>query len=284
MKGNLVDESVLDENIESPNVEKVPLKDEDRNSWLEFKKLAEGMPEVTIINHKTLTTCWEFINVDHPFVSVVRDFATNAFNEVVHMYGRYRKSNSMTHSEVISCKYINMHNNYYFNMTMEAIEEGVLEVYEIIVACDLINGSTTLVKKNSVHSTPPTGKIAMLLHHLSSLKSEYKTWKAEKKDTEIKLGRARKSMKKGTDNQKAATKLINLKKRHKAIKGKCNLLYREIESQIPEGWSKRSDPRDIVSRGWWTKSDTYRTGLIENGWVYNYQVRSMAFPLYALFW
>ncbi|GKA47247.1 ribonuclease H-like domain-containing protein [Tanacetum coccineum] len=64
--------------VNPPKVENVPLKEEEHTNWLEFKKLTEGK--------KCAMERGLSINVDHPFVSVVRDFATDAFNVVVHMY------------------------------------------------------------------------------------------------------------------------------------------------------------------------------------------------------
>ncbi|GJY79502.1 hypothetical protein Tco_0485303 [Tanacetum coccineum] len=63
--------------VNPPKVENVPLKEEEHTNWLEFKKLTEGK--------KCAMERGLSINVDHPFVSVVRDFATDAFNVVVHM-------------------------------------------------------------------------------------------------------------------------------------------------------------------------------------------------------
>ncbi|XP_071738406.1 uncharacterized protein [Rutidosis leptorrhynchoides] len=175
----------------------------------------------------------------------------------------------MSHPEVRICTFAKHDDHYCFHMEMEAIEQGILGDYEILVACDLINGAMSLLQKILLGS-PPTGEIAMMLPRLNSLKSDYKTLKAEKKDIEIKMERA---MKKGKDNHKIAAKLIHLKKKHKAIKGKCKLLYREIESQIPKGWSKRTDPRDIVGKR------MYR-GLIRSRHAYDYYVCSPGFPEY----
>ncbi|GJW73646.1 signal recognition particle 54 kDa protein, chloroplastic [Tanacetum coccineum] len=63
--------------VNPPKVENVPLKEEEHTNWLEFKKLAEGK--------KCAMERGLSINVDHPFVSVVRDFVADAFNAVVHM-------------------------------------------------------------------------------------------------------------------------------------------------------------------------------------------------------
>ncbi|XP_071738402.1 uncharacterized protein [Rutidosis leptorrhynchoides] len=271
--GYLVDEPVLDKNInKSPNVYKVPLKEEDHKSWLEFKELAKEMPIADRLTPMYFRG-WP-IKVDHPFVAVIRDFTIAAFNEVIQMYvKKNRENNSMSHPEVMKCTFINRDDHYFFYMEMEAIEEGILGVYHIAVACDYNNGTTTLLQKILVDTTP-TGKIATLLPRLNSLKSDYKTFIAVKKDIEIKLERVNDSMIKGKVNEKvAAPKLIHLKKKYTAIRGKCELLYREIESQIPKGWSKRSAPRDIVDDG------PYR-GLIKKRHGYDYYVCSPGFSIY----
>ncbi|XP_071738414.1 uncharacterized protein [Rutidosis leptorrhynchoides] len=242
---NLVDEAVLDKNNnKSPNVNNVPLKEEDQKSWLEFKKLAKGTPFVSNIYDKATFTrdLTRPLTVDHPFVSVIHDFAISAYNEVVHMYGKYGKSGSMSDSEVMSCKYEKRGRHYYFYLTIEAIERGNLAVYEMLVGCLHIDGSgsTSFVRK-SLTLTTPTGKIATMLPRLKRLISKYKNVKGEKKDMEIKLERAHKFMK----------------------KGQCDRLYRAIESVIPKGWSKMGG---IVSIGYHKyRADTCLTGLIQNG-------------------
>lgn len=46
----------------------------------------------------------------------------------------------------MDCKYINMFKAHIFYMTMEVIEEGILGVYKVIVACGISDGSTTLLR------------------------------------------------------------------------------------------------------------------------------------------
>ncbi|XP_071741856.1 uncharacterized protein [Rutidosis leptorrhynchoides] len=65
----LADAPILDKNVKSPNVYKVPLKEEDHKSWLEFKKLDEWRDPLTTIHDRL----WKIrcpVKVDHPFVVV----------------------------------------------------------------------------------------------------------------------------------------------------------------------------------------------------------------------
>ncbi|PWA48417.1 hypothetical protein CTI12_AA491250 [Artemisia annua] len=216
--------------IMSPKVNKVPLKEKDHTSWLEFKKLDEGRPALTSYECAGLEGKWP-IDADHPFVTVIRDFATDTFNVLAHM----RSKNSLCHPEVLSCKYMNAYGFYYFYLRMEGIEAGILGVYEVIVACDLIDGSTSLVRLRLLN-LKPSGKIATMLPHLISLRSKHKTMKGMERDLKAKLKKTRKSIKGKKNKRKVAAKLIQLEEEHKAIKDKRIMLYQHIQSQIPKTW------------------------------------------------
>ncbi|XP_071741416.1 uncharacterized protein [Rutidosis leptorrhynchoides] len=86
--GCLVDEAVLDKNInKSPNVYKLPLKEEDRESWIKFLELVKWMVCTDLVRGASdiprYSRGWP-IEGHHPFVAVIRDFATAAYNEVIH--------------------------------------------------------------------------------------------------------------------------------------------------------------------------------------------------------
>ncbi|XP_071738410.1 uncharacterized protein [Rutidosis leptorrhynchoides] len=286
---NLVDEPVFDEPVfyepfsyknikKSPNVNNVPLTEEGKKSWVEFKQLAVWKPAGTDIDIKELDDNYLPINVDHPFVSFLHDFIIAAFNEVVHMYGENGKSgDNMSNSEVMSCKYKDFGCHFYFYMTIEAIERGKLGVHKVLVGCRHIDGSLTLVRKLHIKRTPK-GNVAKNMPRLRDLISKYKTLKGMKidKEIEIKLERA---MKKDKDNHdEVAARFIKLKKELIDIEGNCNLLYREIRSIVPEGWSKRR----VSSSLYRDLPNTYDTGLMFNGSGYDYNTRLMEFPYHAL--
>nr|GFB47988.1 hypothetical protein [Tanacetum cinerariifolium] len=58
---------------------------------------------------------------------------------------RRSRANNLRHHAVIDCKYQRFKNSYCFYMTIEAIEEGILGVYESIVECYATDGRTRLV-------------------------------------------------------------------------------------------------------------------------------------------
>lgn len=272
--------------INPPKVEKVPLKEEEHSSWLEFKKLDEGKPVHTSFStSKFAKERGLAINVDHPFVSVVRGFATDAFNAVVHMYGKNNR-HSIRDSEVTSCVYDNFSKHHYFYLTMEAIEEGILGVYDVIVACMRTDGSISLVRLELTDDRPTAGKIAMMLPQLISLRSEYKTMKGMEQDLKTKLKNTQKSIK-GKKNKDR----VHLKEEHKAIKEKCKMLYQHIQSQIPKTWVERSGPAGRPVRC--NEVNRFATGLTvryshPGGFGYptrgfNYCTRSFEFSMYAMF-
>ncbi|GJV69791.1 hypothetical protein Tco_1485300 [Tanacetum coccineum] len=86
-----------------------------------------------IAQHEELEGKWT-IYVDHPFVIVILDFATNTFNVVAHL----------------------------------GIEEGILGVYEVIVACDLIDGSTSLVRLRLTNLKLSVLEREMVAYHIET--------------------------------------------------------------------------------------------------------------------
>ncbi|GJZ30351.1 hypothetical protein Tco_0575398 [Tanacetum coccineum] len=75
-------------------------------------------PEITSTESAELEGKWP-INVDHPFVTVILDFATDTFNVLAHMKDKI----SLCHSKVSSCKYMNAH-------SFSGMEDNVLEETE----------------------------------------------------------------------------------------------------------------------------------------------------------
>nr|GEW25150.1 hypothetical protein [Tanacetum cinerariifolium] len=136
-------ERIEDKKSKSLNVNNIPLNEEEHKSWLEFKKIDEGKPVLDRINSEIANKAKTPIIVDHPFVPVIGDFAIGAFNELCEMHVKKGESNNLRHHEVMECTYLKHPRFYCFCMTIEAIEEGILGVYETIVACNPIDGYGT---------------------------------------------------------------------------------------------------------------------------------------------
>nr|XP_043622505.1 uncharacterized protein LOC122594097 [Erigeron canadensis] len=227
-----------------PELMHIPLNQVEQKAWLEFKKLDDGHPPMLeYLSPELLNEVKRPINLDHPFVHVIADFAVASFNNIIQMYIKKDVHNNLHDYEVMECDYIHVFHRFYrFYMTIEAIEEGILGVYRTEVSCHPIDGCKTMTKFFLTDHIP-TGKIAKALPRLISLKYQYKTLKGMRRDLEIKLGATHKSVK-GKNEVEVKAELIRLKELHKAMKGVCNVLYWNIRSKIPKTWNETSNTED----------------------------------------
>ncbi|GJY44188.1 40S ribosomal protein S13 [Tanacetum coccineum] len=131
----------LNPNRKVPNMYRVPLKDEDHKSWLKFRNLDQS----TEAKSKLL----------------------EAAKLHAHLEGNTQQPPDL---EFMECNYLKNTKGYYFYMTIEAIEEGNLGIYEAEVLCNSDDGSRTLSKFVLTDRTP-VGKKAMAISYLSRLRS-----------------------------------------------------------------------------------------------------------------
>nr|GEY09312.1 hypothetical protein [Tanacetum cinerariifolium] len=94
------------------------------------------------------------VGLDHPFVSVIGDFVIAAFNEAREIHVKKGIHNNLHDLEFMECNYLKNSKGYYFYMTIEAIEEGNLAIYEAEVLCNNDDGSRTLSKFVLTDRTP----------------------------------------------------------------------------------------------------------------------------------
>ncbi|PWA42673.1 hypothetical protein CTI12_AA538640 [Artemisia annua] len=84
------------------------------------------------------------IEVDHPIVSAIGNFAVKAFNKACEMHVKKSQHNNLHDFELMECKYIKTATSYYFFMVIEALEEGKRGVYEANVICNSFGGCMIL--------------------------------------------------------------------------------------------------------------------------------------------
>ncbi|PWA99814.1 40S ribosomal protein S13 [Artemisia annua] len=129
-----------------PPVYDVPLDKEDQETWMKFKKRDEAITALEFISYpiqeKDLTT----VKKDDIIIKFISDFAIDAFNKCCQMYVNKNEDNYIRKAEIRTCKYHKLTTEYVFYMTILAIEQGILGIYETKVECDFHNGSRTLCK------------------------------------------------------------------------------------------------------------------------------------------
>nr|XP_043622464.1 uncharacterized protein LOC122594048 [Erigeron canadensis] len=141
----------------------VPLNQEaeEHNHWLKFLDLSRwmraGLPAFYNSYGLQLYTREFAIELDHPFVPVVSDFAVAAFNELCRMYVKKGVEDNIYEAEVTNVNYtINVY-GYKFIITLEALEEDAVGVYEATVLCHCSDGRRTLLKFIRL-PCPPVGR------------------------------------------------------------------------------------------------------------------------------
>nr|XP_043630630.1 uncharacterized protein LOC122601963 isoform X2 [Erigeron canadensis] len=164
---------------------------EEYKIWREFEMLDEGNPESLVTKRKF---CKEeekrSIDLSYPLVGVIGGFAVAAFNKACETFKKVK--HNLHDFEYMECNYVKGTQDYTFYMTIEAVEEGNLGVYEAIVVCsrdggsdaaedaclvpDVEGGCRTLLKFVLTYRTP-AGMKAMALSLFSRLRSLCKTLK-----------------------------------------------------------------------------------------------------------
>ncbi|GJR96841.1 40S ribosomal protein S13 [Tanacetum coccineum] len=126
-----------------PPVYDVPLDKEDQETWMKFKKLDEAITACDFISYpiqeKDVTT----VKKDDIINNFISDFAIDAFNKCCQMVNK-NEDNYLKKAEIRRCKYHKLTTMYVFYMTILAIEQGILGIYETKVECGFHDGSRTL--------------------------------------------------------------------------------------------------------------------------------------------
>nr|XP_043627719.1 uncharacterized protein LOC122599294 isoform X2 [Erigeron canadensis] len=146
----------------------LPLNEEERKIWLDFKKSDKGNPEFVMIDLTFEQDAVRSIIPSDPIVSVIGSFAVAAFNKACATHFKKDEQNNLHDFEYMECKYVKDSEDYFFYMSIEAIEEGNLGVYETIVKCSRDDGRRTLLKFVLTDRTP-AGTKAMAISLSSCL-------------------------------------------------------------------------------------------------------------------
>ncbi|PWA98035.1 30S ribosomal protein S15 [Artemisia annua] len=127
------------------DTEDVPLNEEEKKIWKKILKFDEKIPGLTAISLSDSEKERMPIKVDNPIVSLIGNFAIAAFNEVIEKHVKKGEHKNLHDFEFMDCAYIKMRGSeYYFYMTIEAVEEGKLGVYETKVRLEWDDGSKSL--------------------------------------------------------------------------------------------------------------------------------------------
>ncbi|GJZ38375.1 hypothetical protein Tco_0584938 [Tanacetum coccineum] len=135
----------LDPNRIFPDIYEVPLNEKEHEIWLEFKEFAKGTAKLDDTHDKYVELGKVSIRLDHPIVLLIGNFAVTAFNKNWEMHIKKSEENHIHDFEFMECKYVKTDEAYYFFMTIEAIEEGNLGVYEAKVNVNINDDVSTRI-------------------------------------------------------------------------------------------------------------------------------------------
>ncbi|GKA14263.1 hypothetical protein Tco_0693909 [Tanacetum coccineum] len=138
---------VMDPNQKFPKTTDVPLDEEEKKIWMDFKEFDKdklGLDEV--VDFDTVHEHDIPLVLDNPIVSLTSKFAVTAFNEAIEMYVKKGEQNNIHDFDVVKCDYLKMNgSSYYFYITIEAFEERKRGVYDTKVRLNWDDGSKSLM-------------------------------------------------------------------------------------------------------------------------------------------
>ncbi|PWA62440.1 40S ribosomal protein S13 [Artemisia annua] len=128
------------------NIYNVPLDTADQKTWKKFRELDEAVPALTEIVYPNDEEQKTSVKDDHIIVRFIGEFAVDAFNKSCQKYVNKDRVKTLSQAKFRRCKYHKMTTAYHFYLTIVAIEQGKLGVYETIVECNPHDGARTLEK------------------------------------------------------------------------------------------------------------------------------------------
>ncbi|PWA43040.1 hypothetical protein CTI12_AA502040 [Artemisia annua] len=233
-------------------LELTPLTKKEKKVWRMFEKEtleAEVTPRTHVDEEK------RSIALDHPIVSDIGNFAVVTYNKACNMHVKMVEHN-IHDIEFMECKYKKGHKAYHFYLTIEAIEEGNVGIYEAEVTCEAFRCSRYLYKFN-LTNRKPFGTKAMAVRYLSCLRSACNTLDDIYNEKMAKLSFLSESLA-GSESWRVFTEMERLRKLHlETLKGLRKKLYQDAHSLFPPDCDQSTNPDD-----WYVPGDDHFRGMV----------------------
>ncbi|GJW20141.1 hypothetical protein Tco_0030763 [Tanacetum coccineum] len=142
----------------------------DNYSYFQDRRLQGKAAEVSIDAH-------------HPFVPFLSNFALSAYNKLCRLFYKNDEKENIYEAQVTKVRYSHIDYGFIFIITLEALEDNVIGVYEATVICHFHDGLRALIKFIRVLRPPMGSKYKGMtdLIHEKSLSDYVKC--AEKKES-----------------------------------------------------------------------------------------------------
>lgn len=167
----------------NPHIDSAPLVGMAKSYWRNFKKLDRSRKTTTLIGlpFPTDEEIKTRLEVDNEFVTFIGDFAVGVFNDSCQMYFNKNNNKNISGAKIMECKYLKVRPCYLFYMTIEAVEQGKLGVYEITLRCNLDDGAIVLDTFFLTDREPSGRREGAII----SLESIYETFKDDSTDHKV---------------------------------------------------------------------------------------------------
>ncbi|GJS95729.1 hypothetical protein Tco_0802697 [Tanacetum coccineum] len=122
----------------NPHMQCVPLDERGQKAWREFKKRDENakITALTEICYPTPEEDKQPVEKTSGLVSFISAFAVQYINK--------GSKKNVSDAKIMDCKYLKYEDFYLFYVTLEAIEQGNLGVYETTIKCEFDDGAINL--------------------------------------------------------------------------------------------------------------------------------------------
>ncbi|GJS67124.1 hypothetical protein Tco_0681688 [Tanacetum coccineum] len=127
-----------------------PPTEKEKKIWRKFE---QKTPEAEVTTGTLVDEEKRSIALDYPIVSDIGNFAVFSYNKACSMHVKMVEHN-LHDIEFMECKYKKVGRIYHFYLTIEAIEEGNLGIYEAEVHCESAGYSRSLYKFNLTNRKP----------------------------------------------------------------------------------------------------------------------------------
>ncbi|GKA09137.1 hypothetical protein Tco_0688468 [Tanacetum coccineum] len=229
-----------------------PTTEKEKKTWQKFEQetLETEVTPGTLIDEEKRS-----IALDHPIVSDIGNFAVFTYNKACNMHVKMVEHN-LHDIEFMECKYKKVGRIYHFYLTIEAIEEGNLGIYEAEVLCESVAYWRSLCKFN-LTNRKPFGMKAMAVSYLSCLRSACKTLDDLFNERMTRLNFLCESLA-GGESWAVFGEMERLRELHlETLKGLRKKLYQDAHSLFPSDCDRTTNPGD-----WHDPSDVPSSGMV----------------------
>ncbi|GJS67875.1 hypothetical protein Tco_0682440 [Tanacetum coccineum] len=141
-------DELKDDELDSPFIYPLELDSEQLRNWDMFKLQVKDVKVVRGLRYRLSGDAGGDFGEDiepHADICIsLAKFAVDTFNKSYQHFVEKKIVTAIVLTNCLECFYYKLTSRYYFFMKLNAIEQGISGVYEVVVRCDHANGARTL--------------------------------------------------------------------------------------------------------------------------------------------